>query len=186
MPGALSDDAQPGATTGGPVPAANVAGTPVNGSTAGHGTSAATAAPSGTAPASTQPSPAPSSAPSSAPAGGTDSQPHPPTSAPQPSTTPPPPPRTTPPVPTSCSGWSYQNNSAGYGIMAGAFHLESGPYQACSDVGTAPQGAKLYYWCYVVNAYDNKWIYGRLSGTNTAGWMSAANLTGSTGPLNHC
>ncbi|MER5727285.1 serine/threonine-protein kinase [Streptomyces sp. NPDC002138] len=91
------------------------------------------------------------------------------------------------PVPTSCGGWSHKDPTpGGYGYMAGDYHLETGPYETCPAVSLAKTGTKLRYHCYVVNAHGNKWIYARVDGTTTAGWMSSDNLTRQKGPLSPC
>jgi serine/threonine-protein kinase PknK len=95
--------------------------------------------------------------------------------------------KTSAPVSTSCSGWNSQDPHPGtYGYMAGSYHLKTGPYETCNDVATATTGTKLWYHCYITNAYGNVWTYVRIVGTNTQGWMSNANLTGQTGPAYHC
>ncbi|MFF7726830.1 serine/threonine-protein kinase [Streptomyces sp. NPDC008001] len=82
------------------------------------------------------------------------------------------------PVPTGCNGWSHRDPAPGsYGYMAGDYHLQTGPYQTCPAVSLAKSGTKLWYQCSVVNAHGNKWIYARVDGKSTAGWMSADNLT---------
>jgi hypothetical protein len=71
--------------------------------------------------------------------------------------------------------------------MNGDYNLKKGPYAACDNVALLTTGQKFYFWCYVVNADNHKWVYGRLAGsTSQVGWMSDANLSGSTGALNRC
>jgi hypothetical protein len=70
--------------------------------------------------------------------------------------------------------------------MTGSYHLEEGPYAACPDIALAKSGTKVWYHCYVVNAYGHRWWWIRLSGTSTAGWMSADNLKGQQGPSTRC
>jgi eukaryotic-like serine/threonine-protein kinase len=90
-------------------------------------------------------------------------------------------------VSKSCAGWTHQDPSPGtYGYMTGGYHIEVGPYETCTDIALAESGAKIWYHCYVVNAFGNKWMYVRIAGTNSAGWMSADNLTGQTGPSTRC
>ncbi|MYQ41959.1 Serine/threonine protein kinase [Streptomyces sp. LamerLS-316] len=91
------------------------------------------------------------------------------------------------PVSTSCNGWGHQNPSPGtYGYMSGTYYIVTGPYQACSGVAQAKSGTKLWYHCYVLNAYGNKWIHVRVDGASTSGWMSGDNLTGQVGSLTRC
>ncbi|GGR34614.1 hypothetical protein GCM10010219_44510 [Streptomyces netropsis] len=87
----------------------------------------------------------------------------------------------------SCSGWSHRDAKPGsYGYLSGDFHVVTGPYQTCSSVTRAKSGTKLRYQCYVTNAYDNKWIYVRVDGASTSGWMSADNLTRQSGQPVRC
>ena len=72
---------------------------------------------------------------------------------------------------TACTGWAHSNRSDGYGNAAQDTHLYTGPYAACSYVTAIKSGVKVYYHCYVTNAQGNKWIYARIAGTNTEGWV---------------
>ncbi|MDG4530830.1 serine/threonine-protein kinase [Streptomyces sp. AV19] len=85
-------------------------------------------------------------------------------------------------VSKSCGGWTHRDPKPGtYGYLSGDYHLVTGPYQACSSVARVKAGKKLWYHCSVVNAHGNTWIYARVEGTKTAGWMSADNLTRESG-----
>ncbi|MGW7452549.1 protein kinase domain-containing protein [Streptomyces sp. NPDC054787] len=90
------------------------------------------------------------------------------------------------PVSTACTGWDHQNRSNGYGYLVGDYHLFTGPYQECSHVTLAKSGGKLFYHCYVTNAHGNKWIYARIEGTATEGWMSSNHFTRESGTLARC
>ncbi|MGW2865977.1 serine/threonine-protein kinase [Streptomyces sp. NPDC001205] len=91
------------------------------------------------------------------------------------------------PVSTSCTGWSHKDPAPGsYGYMAGDYHLQTGPYQACPSVSLAKSGTKLWYHCYVTNAKGNRWTYVRVAGTETAGWMSNDNMNRQKGPSTPC
>ncbi|MEU4491878.1 hypothetical protein AB0F96_00105 [Streptomyces sp. NPDC023998] len=70
--------------------------------------------------------------------------------------------------------------------MTGSYHLKTGPYAACLNVAQAQSGAKLWYHCYVVNAYGHAWTYVRIAGTKTSGWMSNDNLANQNGPAFRC
>ncbi|UDM05533.1 hypothetical protein [Streptomyces longhuiensis] len=50
------------------------------------------------------------------------------------------------------------------------------PYESCGSHGTFTAGTKIYYWCYIYNDYGNMWIYGRVAGTETKGWIYAPNV----------
>ncbi|MFI1254931.1 serine/threonine-protein kinase [Streptomyces netropsis] len=90
-------------------------------------------------------------------------------------------------VSKSCGGWSHRDAKPGsYGYLSGDFHVVTGPYQTCSSVTRAKSGTKLRYQCYVTNAYGNKWIYVRVDGASTSGWMSADNLTRQSGQPVRC
>ncbi|MFK0177442.1 protein kinase [Streptomyces xanthochromogenes] len=133
-------------------------------------------APSKSGTTKAEPSPAPSKRPSSsAKPSATPSSSKPPASA-KPSA-----------VSTSCDGWSHKDPAPGsYGYMAGDYHLESGPYQKCPAVSLAKSGTKLWYHCYVTNAYGNRWTYVRVEGSSTAGWMSNDNINRQHGASTPC
>lgn len=90
------------------------------------------------------------------------------------------------PVSTSCGGWSHQNRSNGSGYLVGDYHLFTGPYRECSYVTLVKSGVKIWYHCYTTNAHGNKWIYARVEGTETEGWMSGNHLTKESGTLVRC
>ncbi|MFF7204139.1 protein kinase [Streptomyces sp. NPDC008141] len=90
------------------------------------------------------------------------------------------------PVSTACTGWAHENRSAGSGQLAETSHLYTGPYAECQYVTVVKTGAKLYYHCYITNAYGNKWIYARIDGTNTEGWAHSIKLTKESGTLRRC
>ncbi|MFI6475686.1 protein kinase [Streptomyces sp. NPDC050516] len=90
------------------------------------------------------------------------------------------------PVSTACAGWAHSNRSDGYGNAAQDTHLYTGPYAACSYVTAMKSGVKVYYHCYVTNAQGNKWIYARIAGTNTEGWVFSDKSTLKSGTLARC
>ncbi len=90
------------------------------------------------------------------------------------------------PVSTGCSGWSHQNRSNGYGYLEGDYHLFTGPYRECGYVSLVKSGVKIWYHCYATNAFGNKWIYARIEGSETEGWMSSNHLTRESGKLVRC
>ncbi|WP_406400721.1 protein kinase [Streptomyces sp. NBC_00879] len=90
------------------------------------------------------------------------------------------------PVSTACTGWAHENRSDGYGYLAETSHLYTGPYAECQYVTVVKTGVKLYYHCYITNAYGNKWIYARIDGTNTEGWAHSTKLTKESGTLPRC
>ncbi|WP_418959708.1 protein kinase domain-containing protein [Streptomyces tritici] len=90
------------------------------------------------------------------------------------------------PVSTGCTGWAHQNLSDAEGTLSANSHLYTGPYAECSYVSAVKAGTKVYYHCYVTNAYGNKWIYARIAGTKTEGWASSTKLTNGTVALPRC
>ncbi|WP_406365010.1 protein kinase domain-containing protein [Streptomyces sp. NBC_01546] len=90
------------------------------------------------------------------------------------------------PVSTACTGWAHSNRSDGFGHAAQNTHLYTGPYAGCSYVTEVKSGAKVYYHCYVTNAQANKWIYARIAGTDTEGWVFGDKSTLDSGTLARC
>ncbi|WP_443067854.1 protein kinase domain-containing protein [Streptomyces sp. NBC_01351] len=90
------------------------------------------------------------------------------------------------PVSTACTGWAHSNRSNGYGHTTQNTHLYTGPYAECSYVTEVKSGTKVYYHCYVANAHANKWIYARIAGTDTEGWMFSDKSTLDSGTLARC
>ncbi|MFD7320774.1 protein kinase [Streptomyces sp. NPDC059875] len=90
------------------------------------------------------------------------------------------------PVSTACTGWAHSNRSDGHGYMSQNSHLYTGPYAECGWVTTVKSGAKIYYHCYVTNAHGNKWMYARIEGTESEGWVYGDKTTGGSGTLNRC
>ncbi|MFY1692521.1 hypothetical protein [Plantactinospora sp. WMMB782] len=76
----------------------------------------------------------------------------------------------------SCTSPSHNVNGEGSGILVGTYNLKSAPYSHCSTITSVPQRAEIYYHCWYQNAYGNWWVYGRIAGTSTSGWMSGDNL----------
>ena len=89
-------------------------------------------------------------------------------------------------VSTACTGWAHSNRSDGYGHAAQNTHLYAGPYAKCSYVTAVNAGTKVYYHCYVTNAESNKWIYARIAGTDTEGWVFGDKSTLDSGALARC
>jgi hypothetical protein len=80
--------------------------------------------------------------------------------------------------PAHCSGYGITHTDPGtYAYMQGTYNLKTGPYADCDSVTSVPDGTKFWIWCVVENANLNFWYYGRIAGTDTQGWMSAANLS---------
>ncbi|MEV4921715.1 serine/threonine-protein kinase [Streptomyces roseoverticillatus] len=90
-------------------------------------------------------------------------------------------------VPTTCSGWSHQDPKPGtYGYVTGDRHVLNGPYQVCGSVAAAKSGTKVWFHCSVENAYGHKWLYVRVDGTKSAGWLSADTIIRQSGQPVRC
>ncbi|MFH8787219.1 serine/threonine-protein kinase [Streptomyces roseoverticillatus] len=90
-------------------------------------------------------------------------------------------------VPTTCSGWSHQDPKPGtYGYVTGDRHVVNGPYQVCGSVAAAKSGTKVWFHCSVENAYGHKWLYVRIDGTKSAGWLSADTIIRQSGQPARC
>ncbi|WP_188188979.1 hypothetical protein [Nonomuraea sp. SYSU D8015] len=63
-------------------------------------------------------------------------------------------------------------------LMIGAFNLKAGPYagRKCPIVRKLARGTQLYFHCWVRNSRGNLWVFARVKGTGTHGWMSIDNL----------
>ncbi|MFJ3080367.1 hypothetical protein ACIPJG_11520 [Streptomyces halstedii] len=85
-----------------------------------------------------------------------------------------------------CDARAYQNNSSAYGYFFGSYNLKTRPAAECSNVKKFSAGTKLYIWCYIYNYYGHAWVYGRVEGTQTKGWISADNVSYEGGSLNIC
>ena len=79
-----------------------------------------------------------------------------------------------------------RNNSDGVGHFPVDRTLYTHPYSACGKVGTFVAGTRFAYWCYVQNDYGHNWIFGRIIGTDTKGWIDARNITWDSGSMNYC
>ncbi|MFD5328190.1 protein kinase [Streptomyces sp. NPDC127092] len=90
------------------------------------------------------------------------------------------------PVSTACTGWAHSDRSSGVGAASQNTHLYTGPYAECSYVTVIKTGVKVSYDCYVTNAHGNKWIFARIQGTNTEGWIFADKSTVTGGSLIRC
>ncbi|MEW2032401.1 serine/threonine-protein kinase [Streptomyces roseifaciens] len=90
-------------------------------------------------------------------------------------------------VPTTCSGWSHHDPKPGtYGYVSGDRHVLNGPYKVCGSVAPAKSGTKVWFHCAVENSYGHKWIYVRIEGTKSAGWMSGDTIIRQSGQTLRC
>ncbi|WP_190024886.1 serine/threonine-protein kinase [Streptomyces hiroshimensis] len=90
-------------------------------------------------------------------------------------------------VPTTCSGWNHHDPKPGtYGYVSGDHSVLNGPYKVCGAVAPAKSGTKLWFHCSVENSYGHKWLYVRIDGTKSAGWMSADSIIRQSGQPVRC
>ncbi|MEW9552666.1 hypothetical protein [Nonomuraea sp. NPDC050783] len=78
------------------------------------------------------------------------------------------------------------NLDDGYGVMKGSFNLKNKPKINDCNVRRMYRGQVLYFNCWRKNNHGNLWVYGRVKGTRTYGWMSVANFSsvhGSSYPI---
>ncbi|MEU7028086.1 protein kinase [Streptomyces sp. NPDC046275] len=127
----------------------------------------------------------PDTKPTTAPAGG-DKPGASPSASTSPKATPSPTVKEPVPVSTACTGWAHSNKSSGTGHASQNTHLYTGPYADCSYVTVLKSGTKVSYECYVSNAHANKWIYARIAGTSTEGWVFGDKSTLDGGTLARC
>lgn len=81
----------------------------------------------------------------------------------------------------SCSGPTTRLNGEGMGTTFAPGNLKSGPYAACRTVQGLRAKTKVYYHCSYQNAYGNIWLYVRVAGGSTHGWLPLTNLHQSAG-----
>lgn len=81
-----------------------------------------------------------------------------------------------PAVAPSCTSPSHYVNGEGLGQMTITANMKVAPYSDCGNVKNLSAGTQVYYHCFYVNAYGNPWLWVRIKGTETYGWMSWDNL----------
>ncbi|WP_219506082.1 hypothetical protein [Nonomuraea ceibae] len=85
-----------------------------------------------------------------------------------------------------CSARSVQNNSDIEFLLKGTYNLKVAPAQECANVTRVDQGKTFWAHCKVKNRYNKEWIFGRIGGTWTTGWMSRDNLLKVEGSAYFC
>ncbi|MBB5075787.1 hypothetical protein [Nonomuraea endophytica] len=70
------------------------------------------------------------------------------------------------------------NVDHGAAVMKVTANLKRGPYQGprCATITKLAKGTTLYFQCWTTNEYGNRWVYARVKGTRTNGWMSIDNI----------
>ena len=83
-----------------------------------------------------------------------------------------------------CDPPYYYNASSSTAIVLRSHNIKAAPYAACGNVAWVGEGAKVYIWCSRVNKYGHMWVYARVSGESTRGWISLDNIeiSGTTWP----
>jgi hypothetical protein len=71
----------------------------------------------------------------------------------------------------SCGSQAVTNADDGYIILGEDANLQKAPYAECGTYHRAKAGTKIWSWCTVENDYDNTWLWGRIDGTETYGWV---------------
>jgi hypothetical protein len=67
--------------------------------------------------------------------------------------------------------WHYDiRNGEGKLTFYKNYNLKVGPLGECDHVRSVSKGTDFYVWCFYENQYGNKWVYGRVAGTETKGW----------------
>lgn len=69
------------------------------------------------------------------------------------------------------------NLDDGWGVMKGSYNLKRKPFMNTCNVRRMHRGQVLYFHCWKKNSHGNLWVYGRVKGTRTYGWMSVANFS---------
>jgi len=77
----------------------------------------------------------------------------------------------------SCTSQPVRDESNGYGIMGVGANLKKAPYSECGNVRYLNPGVKLWFVCWVENDYGNFWVWARVDGTQTYGWMYQYNFS---------
>jgi hypothetical protein len=77
----------------------------------------------------------------------------------------------TPAQAVDCAGPSERPNGDGYLVTFASIALKRGPYGACGTISHIPPDRGFWIHCNFVNNYGNWWVYGRVGGTSTYGWV---------------
>jgi hypothetical protein len=71
----------------------------------------------------------------------------------------------------SCAGPSHRPNGEGLAKVTSTIWFKQGPYDACNIIRNLNNGDEVWLHCSWINAYGNKWWYGRVAGTSQYGWI---------------
>ncbi|MBR8641173.1 hypothetical protein KEF29_22260 [Streptomyces tuirus] len=83
-----------------------------------------------------------------------------------------------------CGSTGHNNSNAVHRVVVG--HLRNGPASSCPQTQSVRQGVKFHAWCGVYNKHGNFWVYGRVDGGQTKGWIFSENLTLDSGSVKIC
>jgi hypothetical protein len=70
-----------------------------------------------------------------------------------------------------CAGPSKRPNGDGYLLTWASVEVRSGPYNVCGLIGHLAAERVFWIHCDFINDYQNHWLYGRVDGTATYGWV---------------
>jgi hypothetical protein len=70
-----------------------------------------------------------------------------------------------------CSSQPVRNNDKGWGITWHTAQLRKAPYGHCGVNANLADGTKVYFHCWAINSYGNRWAWARKAGTETYGWV---------------
>lgn len=76
-----------------------------------------------------------------------------------------------------CTPWHPANDGEGMYVMDVNANLKVAFYASCGNVTYLHKGDVLYEQCWAYNARQNVWIYARVAGTSTYGWMYTGNAS---------
>jgi hypothetical protein len=71
----------------------------------------------------------------------------------------------------SCGSQAVANWDDGYIVLGEDANMQKAPYAECGTNYRAKTGTKIWSWCTVENDYGNTWLWGRVDGTETYGWV---------------
>ncbi len=71
----------------------------------------------------------------------------------------------------NCSEVKNKPNGEGYAIIYADVWMRTGPYGSCPIVRNVNVGQIVWIHCEYVNSYHNGWIWGRVDGTGSYGWL---------------
>ncbi|MFI9452038.1 MULTISPECIES: SH3 domain-containing protein [unclassified Amycolatopsis] len=86
----------------------------------------------------------------------------------------------TEPVQTMSCSHSHSNKDSGEGRAKTDLRYRTGPHTSCAAPGQVSKGTLIYYHCWTAGGEaggKHTWTWGRIAGTQTAGWFADAYLS---------